>query len=337
MRIEHAELLWVSAAAAAIAIALVFAWHRRRQSAVDALGSLGMLERLTRIDLTGSPLRRGSLIAVASALTGFALAGPQWGAQEVEEQTQALSVVLVIDISESMWAEDVLPNRFERARLEGRRLVTELAGHRIGLVAFAGAGYQLSPLTIDHAAIHLYLDALDPTMAGTPGSAPSEAILQAVELLRHDNSEGGDRAIVILSDGESHDNEEDVLAAARAAGSERVRVYAVGIGTERGEPIPRHDRMGERIGGYKRGADGEVILSRLQNDPLAGAAQAAGGFWARADEGGVTRALAALTELERGKTQVARGVRWTPRFQWFVAGALLLLMVDWAWAWRRVR
>lgn len=337
MRLEHAELLWVSVVAAALAAALVFSWHRRRRSAVDALGSRGMLERLTRVDLTGSPLRRGALVATAAALAGFALAGPQWGAQEVEEQTRALSVVLVIDISESMWAEDVLPTRFERARLEGRRLVTELAGHRIGLVAFAGAGYQMSPLTIDHPAIHLYLDALDPTTAGTPGSSPAEAILQAIDLLRSDDSEGGDRAIVILSDGESHDEEEAVIAAARGAASERMRIYSIGIGTERGEPIPRHDRMGERIGGFKRDLEGEVVLSRLETEPLSRASRITGGFWARGDEGGVSRVLDALSELERGKAQVARGVRWTPRFQWFIAGALLLLMVDWAWAWRRVR
>ncbi len=337
MRIEYAAWIWIGLLAAALAAAVVYVWQRRRRAALDALGSSGMLERLTRIDLSGAPLRRGALIAAALALLGLALAGPQWGAQEVEEQTRALSVVLALDISESMWAEDVRPNRLERERLAGRRLVTELAGHRIGLVAFAGSGYLLSPLTIDHGALHLYLDALDPTLAGTPGSSPAAAIREAVELLQRDGAEGGDRAIVMLTDGESHDEERQVQQAAREAAAADIRLYVVGVGGERGEPIPRHDRTGQRIGGYKRTADGEVVLSMLRREPLAGAARSTGGFWARADEGGVARVLAAVAELRRGRADVTSGVRWTPRFQWFVAGALLLLVLDWGWAWRRQR
>jgi Ca-activated chloride channel family protein len=337
MRLEYPLWIWLGALAAAGGLALVYLWHVRRRSALDALGSSGMLERLTRIDLTGTPYRRGALIAAALGLMGFSLAGPQWGAQEVEEQTRALSVVLVLDISESMWAEDVAPNRFERERLQGRRMVTELAGHRVGLVAFAGSAYLLSPLTIDHGALQLYLDAIDPSMAGTPGSSLAAAVQQAVTLLRDETSEGGDRAIVILSDGESHDEERDVVEAARLASAGRIRIYGVGIGSDRGEPIPRYDRLGERIGGYKRDERGEIVLTRMAAEPLASAARRTGGFWARADEGGVSRVLAALSELEAGRGEVTRGVRWTPRFQWFVAGALLLLVADWGWAWRRQR
>lgn len=337
MRFEGAYWIWVGLAGAALGVALVYGWYRRRQIALDALGSSGMLERLTRIDLTGAPARRGLLVGGALALMGVALAGPQWGAEEVEEQTRALDVVIALDISESMWAEDTPPSRLERMRLEGRRLLNELGGERVGLAAFAGSAYLLAPLTIDHSALHLYLDALDPTLAGTPGSSPAAAIREAVELLRDQRSEGGDRALVILSDGESHDEGREVLAAAREAASQDVRLFAVGIGGERGEPIPRHDRLGERVGGYKRIPDGGVVLSSLRTEPLRSAAQLTGGFWARADEGGVDRVLVALDELRRGRAEVTRGVRWTPRFQWFVAGALLLLSLDWASARRRRR
>ncbi|UCC73668.1 MAG: VWA domain-containing protein [Gemmatimonadota bacterium] len=337
MRLEYAAWVWIGLLAAAAGVGLVYLWNRRRRAALDSLGSSGMLERLTRVDLTGSPYRRAALIGTSLALMGLALAGPQWGAQEVEEQTRALSIILALDISESMWAEDVRPNRLERERLEARRLVTELAGHRIGVIAFAGASYLMSPLTIDHGAIHLYLDALDPTMAGTPGSSPAEAIRLAVSLLQAAGSEGGDRAVVILSDGESHDRERDVLEAARSAASQRIHIYALGVGGEQGEPIPRYDGTGERLSGYKLDSNDEVVLSRLRSEPLASAARATGGFWARVDEGGVSRVLAELAELREGRGTVTRGVRWSPRFQWFAAGALLLLMMDWAWAWRRQR
>ncbi|NIR45572.1 MAG: VWA domain-containing protein [Gemmatimonadetes bacterium] len=337
MRFEHPLWVWLGILAAAAGVALVYLWHRRRRGALDALGSSGMLERLTGVDLTGTPHRRGALVAAALGLMGFALAGPQWGAEEVEEQTVALSVVLVLDISESMWAEDVTPNRFERQLLEARRLVNELAGHRLGLVVFAGSAYPLSPLTVDHSALRLYLDAADPSMAGTPGSSPASAIGAAVELLGDEPTEDGDRAIVMLSDGESHDEDDQVQSAARAAAAQGIRIFAVGIGSDRGEPIPRYDRVGERIGGFKRDSTGEVVLSRMEAEPLADAADRTGGFWTRADAAGVSRVLAGLAELEAGHGQVTRGVRWTPRFQWFVAAALMLLATDWAWARRAQR
>ncbi len=334
MKFEFPVLIWASVFGVAVAIGLVYVWYRRRRRALDLLGSSGMLERLTRIDLPGSPHRRGALIAAALGLMGLALAGPQWGAQEVEQQTRSLSIVLAVDISESLWAEDVRPNRLERARLEGRRLVTELDGHRIGLVAFAGAAYRMSPLTIDHSAIYLYLDALDPTLAGTPGSSFASAINEAAALLSEDSSEGGDRVIVLLTDGEGHDDEGDVLSAARAASAAGIRVYALGVGTDRGEPIPRYDRLGGPIGGYKRDETGEVVLTRLSREPLDEATALTGGMWLRADEGGAGRIVAALSELEFGTGEFTRGVSWTPRFQLFLAGAFLLLTLDLAWAWR---
>lgn len=339
MRFEHPEWLWLSIVAGAAGIALIYLWYRKRREALARLGSAGMLERLTRIDLGGAPVRRAVLIGLALALLGLAVAGPQWGAQEVEQQARSLSIILAVDISESLWAEDVRPNRLERARLEGRRLVTELAGHRVGLVAFAGAAYTLSPLTVDHGAIQLFLDALDPTMAGTPGTSLATAIRGSVDLLEEgeDDRSAGDRAIIIITDGETHDEEDEVLEAAREARSSDIRIYALGVGTERGEPIPRYDRLGEPLGGYKRDEAGEVVLSSLVRQPLESAATMTGGLWVRAEDGGASRVVAALADLERGSGTVTRGVRWTPRFQLFLALALALVGLDWVWAWRGIR
>lgn len=337
MRFEHPTWLWTVIVGAALGGALVYLWYRRRRGALSALGSLGMLERLTRIEITGGPARRAALIAAVLSLSGFALAGPQWGAEEVQEQTRALNVVLALDVSESMWAEDVRPNRLERERLEARRLVTELSGHRIGLVAFAGAGYVLSPLTVDQGAIHLYLDAIDPTIAGTPGSSLAAAIDRSLELLGEPDERGGDRVIVLLTDGESHDDPDQVVQAARAASAAGVQIYGIGIGGEAGEPIPKYSRMGERLGGYKRDSEGRIVLSRLEREPLARAAQITGGFWVRADEGGSGRVLASLSELEGGPGETTRQLKWTARFQWFVGLAVILLMIDSAFAWRRTR
>lgn len=333
MRLEQPSWLWIGLALAVMVGATIYFWRGRRSRAVETLGSSGVLERLTRADLSGSPLRRGVLVVGAITSLALALAGPQWGVEEVEEQTSALSVVIAVDVSESMWAEDVEPNRLERARLEARRLINELAGNRLGLVAFAGSAYALSPLTIDYGALHLFLDALDPTLGGTPGSAPGAALRESLKLLG-ENEEDGDRAVILISDGESHEPGEEVISVAEQAAAANVIVLVIGVGGDRGVPIPRHDRTGLKVGGFKRDAAGGVVLTRSEREPLAAAARETGGFWARSDEGAASRVLAALSELRRGQGQVTRGVRWTPRFQWFIGVAIVLLIVDWGWAWR---
>ncbi len=237
MRLQHPEWLWVVPALFLGAAVLVWWWHGRRLGAARTLGSLALLQRLTRMELQEFPRRRWLLVSGAAALIGVAIVGPQWGARIVETESRGLDVVLALDVSESMRAADVLPSRLERQRTEARRLLRELPGDRVGLVIFAGRAYVLAPLTSDHGALELYLDALDPDIAGTPGTALSAGVRQASDLLRTATGEA-DRVIVLFTDGEAHESEEAIAAAARRAAQEGIRVYGGGAGTARGEPIP---------------------------------------------------------------------------------------------------
>lgn len=327
MRLENPQWLWLVPALFGAAGLLVAWWHRRRVAAARALGSVGLLQRLTALPLEGFPRRRFWLVASAAAWIGVAIVGPQWGARIVETRSRGLDVVLALDVSTSMLAADVLPNRLERMRTEARRLLRELAGDRVGLVIFAGRAYVLSPLTSDYAALEIFLDALDPEIGGTPGSSLSAAVRQGTSLLSTARS-GADRVLIVFTDGEAHESMDAVIAEAGRAADAGVRVYAVGLGTERGEPIPQYDAEGGRVVGYKRDAQGEVVLSKLGADALRALASTGGGAFVRADEGGVARLVGALDGLKRAEGEGVRRLEWTPRYHWFALIAFLMLGAD---------
>ena len=152
-------------------------------------------------------------LGLAAFAAGVALAGPRWGRRTVRSESKALDLVLVVDISRSMLAEDVAPSRLGRARREARRLVHDLAGDRIGLIAFSGQSYILSPLTIDGSALQLLIDALDPNMASAGGTELGGALRQGADLLQG-GADVADRVLVVFTDGETHDTLSDVLSAA---------------------------------------------------------------------------------------------------------------------------
>ena len=336
MRLQHPELLWLIPALFAGAAVLILAWQRRRLGAARALGSVGLLQRLTALPLESFPRRRFWLVSAAAALIGAALVGPQWGARIVESETRGLDVVFALDVSASMRAADVVPNRLERMRIETRRLLRELAGDRVGLVIFAGHAYVLAPLTSDHAALEIFLDALDPEIGGTPGTSLAAAIRQGSDLLAG-TRRGADRVLVLFTDGEAHEPAAAVTAAARRARDAGVRIYAVGVGTERGEPIPEQDPETGRVVEYKRDAEGQVVLSRLEPGPLRDVAALTNGAFVRVDEGGVARLVGALQGLKRETGSGVRRLEWTPRYHWFALLGFLLLTADAFFGTRRVK
>lgn len=327
MRLENPQWLWLVPALFAAAAGLILWWHRRRLAAVRSLGSLGLLQRLTALPLESFPRRRLWLVACAAALIGLAIVGPQWGARLVESRSRGLDVVLALDVSASMLAADVLPNRLERMRTEARRVLRELGGDRVGLVIFAGRAYVLAPLTADDAALEIFLDALDPEIGGTPGSSLSAAVRQATGLLSTTPGKA-DRVLIVFSDGEAHESAETIAAEAERAAEAGIRIYAVGVGTERGEPIPERDAESGRAVSYKRDARGEVVLSKLETRGLEALASATDGAFVRADEGGVARVVDALHGLKRAEGPGVQRLAWTPRYHWFALLAFLLLGAD---------
>jgi len=324
------DLLWLALLLPALAAAAVLGYGRRRRRVARQLGAPELVRRLGAGDLERPVIGRLALVSLAAAALGLAAAGPRWGWTAVEHHGRARSIVLALDVSKSMLARDVSPNRLERARLLTRRLLRELRGDRLGLVAFAGRAYVLAPLTVDHGALELYVDALDPEIVTYGGSSLAAALRQATDLaLGEDGTGGRDRAVVLVTDGEAHDEEEAVMAEAARAARAGVVVHTVGIGTQRGEPIPERDPRTGRDAGYKRDGAGEVVISRLNEPLLTRVAEATGGQYVRLDQAGATdRLLGALRAVERTRVQGERYLEPRARHGWFVALALVLLAVD---------
>jgi Ca-activated chloride channel family protein len=277
------------------------------------LGAIALLARRRRIGRAGawseqlarqarangrwSPL----IIALAALAAAVALSGPRGGRATVKAQAQALSVVIAVDISRSMLAEDTRPSRLQRAAREARRLVQDLRQDRIGLTAFAWRSYILSPLTSDGGAVTLFLDALSPELASQGGTGMAAALAQGAELLNA-SREAGDRVLVVFTDGETHDSLPEVLAQARALKEQQIRLVLVAEGGTRPVPIPMRDSSGT-VQEYQKDEDGETIETRRMDNVLQQVADAAEGALVPSelpDQAGAIRDL--LAAFQRSPT-----------------------------------
>ncbi len=245
------------------------AWlARRRRIRRAAAWSPELAEAALRTSRLGPVLLGGAALAAT-----VALAGPRGGRTTVKAETRALSVVLAMDISRSMLAEDTRPSRLARAVREARRLVQDLRDDRIGLVAFAGRSYILAPLTLDGGAITLFLDALSPDLASQGGTGLAAALAQGAGVLNA-SREAGDRVLVVFTDGEAHDSLADVLAQARLVRAAGIRLVLVAEGGPRPVPIPLRDSTGA-IAEYKTDERGAIVETRRRDDVLQAVADAA--------------------------------------------------------------
>jgi Ca-activated chloride channel family protein len=318
----------------ALTAVLVRVWHRRREERLARLGTPSMVGRLVPKPALRRPGQRALLLGGAALLAGVAAAGPRWGSEATVVQGEGIDLVLALDASLSMLATDERPNRLERMKQEVRRLRATSRGDRIALLAFAGRSYILTPLTVDDGALDLFLDNLDPSVVGQAGSSLSRTIRQATELLAGTRG-ASDRAIVVMSDGESFEPVDDVAAAASEAAEKGVSLVTVGFGTAQGATIPVRGEAGTSL---KRDENGDIVVTRYNAEMLRAAAEAARGTFVAAPEtdkaGKVRRALAQLRAEQRS---VDSGRQLTHRFQLFLLPAVLLLLLDTLLAERRAR
>jgi Ca-activated chloride channel family protein len=266
------------------------------------------------------------LLGVVALLAMVGLAGPRMGRTEITTETRALSLVLAVDISRSMLAEDVSPNRLQRSVREARRLIEDLGGDRLGLIAFAGQSYILAPLTVDGGAIRMYLDALDPDLASSGGSNLRAVLAQGAQLLGA-TTDAADRVLVLFTDGEAHDTLPEIVAQAEALKDVGVRLVVVAEGKSEGVRIPIRDSAGT-ITEYKQDADGAVVRTQRRDDILRAMVDAAEGTLVPSevpDQAGAVRELVAA--MKRSPSSETRTADLVPRAWIPVCSAALLLIL----------
>lgn len=314
-------LLWLIPALAAFQL-WVFRSRRRR---LERFASGGILPRLLIGGNRHRRLLRALLVLLAVTACVLALARPQAGFEWQEVERRGVDLVVALDVSASMGVPDAGGDglsRWERARREVSDLLDLLRHDRIALVAFAGTALVECPLTLDHDAVRLFLEALEPGAVPVPGTDLGRALEVSLGAFR--GASHPSRAILLITDGEDHEGR--ALAAAREARDRGVRIFALGVGQPQPAPIP------EAGGGYRRDRRGEIVLSRLEESTLQRIALLSGGSYARSVAGDedleqvYTHGVQATLEEEDLGSVERR--RWRPRHQWMVALALLALAVE---------
>src|SRR5260221_14625889 len=256
--------------ALAIVLPLVFALllqrsYRIRAHRLERFGALDGVRRLLPAWALSGTGWRAVRLGLVSAFAGVALAGPRWGQERSVVQSSGVDVVLAVDASLSMLAQDEKPSRLERVKQEIRRLRAMSPGDRVGLLAFAGRSYVLTPITVDGGALDLFLDNLDPTIVGQWGSSIASAITQGTSLLSLTKSVA-DRALVVFIGGEGFEPHDELVTAAKKAADNNVSLVTVGFGTPQGTTIPIKDPNSAPT--VKRDGNGQLLGTRYHPDVL---------------------------------------------------------------------
>lgn len=313
-----------------VVLLLQLLFERRRDRLIAAAGDSALLSRLMLVSGDqgrGQRWAQAALFAAGIALAVVALARPQFGMKSEVRKGRGMDLVVALDLSRSMLAQDVVPSRLERAKIELSVLIDQLGGDRIGLVGFTSVALPLSPLTVDHSAVKLQLRAAVPDDLPRGGTAIGPAVEEAKRMLESSRLTQAAKAMVILTDGE--ENEGDPLKAAEAAKAAGIEVHVVGIGSRTGEPIPLIDADG-KVNGYLKDQAGQTVVSRLNEKLLRGVAEAGGGVLALpAGNGGLdlSSVRARLATLKKADLE-DRVVRvYEERYAWALWPALVLLLL----------
>lgn len=316
------SLLRIVAGAFLLIMAAAIALYIRRRRAVAALvGDRALLRQLLGADLHRLPGLRLALVLLATAALTLALLDPTVSSAP---PTRMGPAVLLLDASGSMLTDDVGPRRIDLQRELAEELAAELSEVPVGIVAFAGRAYALSPPTLDRTSVAMYLESLDPTIVTQSGSAVGAAIRQGLGLLSAAGTPAGG-SLVLFSDGDDTEDADAALEAAELARENGVQVHVVGVGTPAGGPVPALDIVTGAVEGFLRNPDGSVLVSRLGVDLLESIARAGGGAYVAAGTGSVVERLAPLFEAPAAPDPAPDGL---PLYAWLAGAALLLLVVE---------
>ena len=319
---EYLHVLWLIPA-----FALIF-WQaaRARRRGADRFGERELVAKLSRSVSRWRQNAKLMMILLALTCLGLAVARPQIGTHAVPVKAEGIDLVFALDTSLSMLAEDIKPNRLTRAKHEMSALMDKLRGDRVGIVIFSGASFIQCPLTFDYSAAKMFLESVNTNSISVPGTALESAIRTALRAFENSPPNSA-KVIVVLTDGESHDG--DALKAAEDAEKAGVKIYAIGIGSEKGELIPLHDEQGN-LSGYKKDRDGNVVMTKLDQLTLEKIAVLTNGQFYHVSSGGIEleKIYGEIANMAKTERETQLVMHYEEQYQYFVGAALLLLAAE---------
>lgn len=319
-RFAHPHFLWLLATLPVLALLFLLAARNRRRR-LARLGNPALLAELMPEVAPGRVRLKFGLFCLAVALLALAAARPQFGSKLREVKSRGIELMLAVDVSNSMLAEDFSPNRLERTKYAIGKLFEGLRQDRVGLVVFAGEPKVQLPITSDYRMAQAFARRIDPGLVAVQGTAIGRALEQALLAFTGDTDAPHSRAIVLITDGENHDG--DALAVAERAAEQGIRIFTVGIGTPEGAPI--------RIGGeYLRDEQGELVVSKLNEEMLARIAEITDGAYVRASKQsiGLDEIVRTINDLERTELATVRFEEFDEQYRPLVIAALVVLLLE---------
>ena len=296
--------------------AIMLKLRRRR---VKRFGDEELVSRLMPSYSRGKVWVRLILFSTGFFFFVIGLSRPQIGAKLKEHETKGAEIMIVLDVSNSMLAEDYSPNRLERAKLAISRLVDKLRDDRIGLIVFAGNSFVQLPITTDYVSAKMFLNSITTESVPVQGTAIGDAINTAIRSFSAQSEKS--RAVIVITDGENH--EDDPVAAAAQAAELGIRVFTIGVGSPEGKPIPMD---GELL----KDKDGEIVVTRLDESVLQDVAQAGNGVYVRAgnSEFGLNPIIANIKRMEDEKYSSIVFEEFDEQFMYFVGIALFFFVLE---------
>lgn len=305
-------------------LTLFFIWSRiSRKQALKKFGQQEILNYLMPYSSKNRPVFKFLLVMLALAFFIVGIARPQFGSKLKTVKREGVELIIALDVSNSMMAEDIQPNRLERAKRAISRLVDKLTDDKIGLIVFAGDAYTQLPITSDFNSAKLFLNSVNTQIVPKQGTA----IGAAIDLARRSFTPNGEanKAIIVITDGENH--EDDAISSAKAAVEEGIIVHTIGMGLPSGSPIPVL-RNGQTD--YLKDRDGKVVVTKLNEQMLEQISAAGEGIYVRANNAqvGLNALFDEINKMEKQEMESKTFSEYDDQFQWFFAAGLFLLLLE---------
>ncbi len=322
-RFEHIEFLYALLLIPVFSILFILYWVWKKR-ALKRFGEWEVIKLLMPMLSGKKQVLKFAILMLAYGFLIIGLANPQIGSKLEKVQRKGADLVIALDVSNSMLAQDIRPDRLTRAVQGITKLIDRLEGDRIGIVVFAGKAYVQLPITTDYSAAKMFLSTISTQMVPTQGTAINDAIDLSIQSFKGDDRS---KAIIIITDGENHEG--DFMESAKAAVEKGIKIFTIGMGSPDGSPIPLFDSYGRQTG-YKTDRQGKTIVSRLDETILQQLASAGNGIYVRASTGqdGLIRIIDEINTLEKQEIETRMFSEYEGRFQYFLAISLILLLLE---------
>ncbi len=306
----------------------IYVWyiHSSKQKK-KKLGDIGLINQLAPEASNAKKTSKFILFLISLSFVILGICNLQTGSKIQNVKREGADIMICLDVSNSMLAQDLSPNRLERAKIAIENMIDKLQGDRLGIIVFAGEAYVQLPITTDYSSAKLFLQSINTKIVPTQGTNIADAINKAVESFGKD--EGKNKSIVIITDGENNEEaNSSAVNAAEEANKKNIVINTIGVGSETGVPIP--NIIDGIVSGYKKDKDGNTIVSKLDAKILQNIAAEANGVYVQASSSdvGLDAVLSKIAELDKKQLESKLFSDYEDQFQWFLGAALLFLVIE---------